>query len=214
MNSNAPDDFKRDLALAPVIAILRGVTPATIVPVCEALAGGGLTLIEVTLNSPEPFVSIRKAVDHLSSRGVRIGAGTVLSPHEVDRVAAAGGTFVISPNTDPAVIRRTKELGLVSVPGFLTPSEAFAAVAAGADLLKCFPIGRLGSGYIRDLKAVLPTPIIAVGGVALDNAEEYLRCGAAGVGIGSSLYKAGRSTEEIGQAAKAFMKLSTDCVAG
>jgi 2-dehydro-3-deoxyphosphogalactonate aldolase len=205
MNSNLLPDFKRDLAKAPVIAILRGVTPATVLPVCEALVAGGVRFIEVTLNSPDPFSSIRKAVDQLAAHGVHIGAGTVLLPDEVDRVVDAGGTYIISPNMDPAVIRRTRERGLISIPGFLTPSEAFAALAAGADLLKCFPAGSLGAGYIKDLKAVLPASIIAVGGVDSGNIREYLQNGAAGVGVGSSLYKPNRSAQEIRQAAASLM---------
>jgi len=201
MNSNLLSDFKRDLAKSPVIAILRGVTPATVLPVCEALVAGGVRFIEVTLNSPDPFGSIRQAADHLAAHGVHIGAGTVLVPDEVDRVVDAGGTYIISPNMDPAVIRRTRERGLISIPGFLTPSEAFTAMAAGADLLKCFPAGSLGAGYIKDLKAVLPAPIIAVGGVDSGNIQEYLQNGAAGVGVGSSLYKPNRSLEEIQNAA-------------
>ena len=117
----------------------------------------------------------------------------------------AGGTYIISPNMDPAVIRRTRERGLISIPGFLTPSEAFAALAVGADLLKCFPAGSLGAGYIKDLKAVLPAPIIAVGGVDSKNIQEYLQAGAAGVGVGSSLYKPNHSLEEIRKAAANMM---------
>lgn len=205
MNSKRVAEFQCDLALAPVIAILRGVTPATILPVSEALADGGVRFIEVTLNSPEPLVSIRKAVECVAKRGVHIGAGTVLSADEVDRVATAGGTYIISPNMDPAVIRRTKELGLISIPGFFTASEAFAALAAGADLLKCFPAGRLGAGYIKDLKAVLPAPVIAVGGIDGDNVRQYLSHGAVAVGVGASLYKADKSPADLSRDSMEFM---------
>ncbi len=205
MNSNKPSEFQHDLALAPVIAILRGVTPETVLPVCDALATGGVRFIEVTLNSPDALTSIARAAEHFRGLAVRIGAGTVLSAAEVDAVAEAGGTYIISPNTDAAVIRQTKKRGLISIPGFFTPSEAFAALAAGADLLKCFPVGRLGPGYIKDLKAVLPAPVIAVGGANADNAAEFLQAGAIAVGVGSALYKPGWSPEVMQEKTRALM---------
>lgn len=206
MSVSALDIFQQDLESAPVIAILRGVTSDEILPVCNALVQGGVRFIEVTLNSPNPIASIGKAAQALASRGVHVGAGTVLTADDVDRVAEAGGTYIISPNTDGAVIRRTKERGLISIPGFMTPSEAFAAAAAGADILKCFPIGCFGPAYIKDLKAVLPTPVAAVGGVNVENVQRYLQAGAVAVGVGSSLYKAGLSSEQIQAAAAAFMQ--------
>ena len=205
MQTNRFSEFQHDLAPAPVIAILRGVTPDTVLPVCDALVEGGIRFIEVTLNSPQALVSIERAVARFRDSGVRIGAGTVLTAAEVDAVAAAGGSYIISPNMDPAVIRRTKEQGLISIPGFFTASEAFAALAAGADLLKCFPVGRLGPGYIKDLKAVLPAPVIAVGGIDGDNVQEYLANGAVAVGVGASLYKAGKTPAELSRDAAAFM---------
>jgi 2-dehydro-3-deoxyphosphogalactonate aldolase len=198
-------EFLLDLAPAPLIAILRGVTPEAVLPACDALAAGGVRFLEVTLNSPDALTSIGRAAAHFRGSGVWIGAGTVLTPAEVDAVAAAGGRYIISPNMEPAVIRRTRERGLVSIPGFFTASEAFAALAAGADLLKCFPVGRLGPGYIKDLKAVLPAPVIAVGGVDEENAYEYLAHGAVAVGVGASLYKAGKPPAELSRAAAAFM---------
>jgi 2-dehydro-3-deoxyphosphogalactonate aldolase len=205
MESNNRLEFQRDLAQAPVIAILRGVTPDTVLPVCDALAEGGLRFIEVTLNSPDALTSIARAAQHFRDTAVRIGAGTVLSAAEVDGVAEAGGSYIISPNTDVAVIRQTKERGLISIPGFFTPSEAFAALAAGADLLKCFPVGRLGPGYIKDLKAVLPAPVIAVGGANADNAAEFLQAGAVAVGVGSALYKPEWSPDVIQEKTRALM---------
>ncbi|MBT3378173.1 MAG: 2-dehydro-3-deoxy-6-phosphogalactonate aldolase [Lentisphaerae bacterium] len=190
------DRFDADLADVPVVAILRGVTPETILPVGRALAEGGIRFIEVTLNSPDAATSIRLAVQELASRGVHIGAGTVLTPSEVAAVAGAGGTYIISPNFNESVVRKTKELGLVSIPGFLTPTEGFAAAAAGADLLKCFPARALGPGYIKDLKAVLPNPIVAVGGVNTENVGDYLKV-AVGVGVGSALYKADKTMDDI-----------------
>ena len=205
MSHISVEQFRKDLAQAPVIAILRGVTPATVLPVCEALVAGGIRFIEVTLNSPDPLVSIGRAVEHLASQGVHIGAGTVLTPDQVDAVAMAGGRYIISPNTDAAVIVRTKERGLIAIPGFLTPSEAFAAAAAGADLLKCCPAGRLGPGYIKELKAVLPVPVLAVGGVNAANVGDYLASGACGVGIGSSVYRSDWEPTTIRESAAAFM---------
>lgn len=205
MPTLATPQFLDDLQKSPVIAILRGVTPDSVLPVCSALAAGGIRFIEVTMNSPNPVDSIAKAAEALAPQGIHIGAGTVLSPDEVDQVAEAGGTYIISPNMDPAVIRRTKEQGLISIPGFFTASEAFAALAAGADLLKCFPVGRLGPGYIKDLKTVLPAPVIAVGGIDCDNVQDYLANGAVAVGVGASLYKAGKTPAELSREAAAFM---------
>ena len=205
MKKTLLEQFKHDLEAAPVIAILRGVTPETVLPVCDALVEGGVRFIEVTLNSPEALTSIALAAEHFRGASVRIGAGTVQSAAEVNAVAAAGGTYIISPNTDTAVIRQTKERGLISIPGFFTPSEAFAALAAGADLLKCFPVGCLGPGYIKDLKAVLPAPVIAVGGVNADNAAEFLQAGAVAVGVGSALYKPGWSPEVMQDKAQALV---------
>ena len=205
MSHISVEQFRKDLAQAPVIAILRGVTPATVLPVCEALVAGGIRFIEGTLNSPDPLVSIGRAVEHLAPQGVHIGAGTVLTPDEVAAVAMAGGRYIISPNTDAAVIARTKERGLISIPGFLTPSEAFAAAAAGADLLKCFPAGRFGPGYIKELKAVLPTPVLAVGGVTTDNVDDYFDSGAYGIGVGSSVYQSEWEPTTIRDAAETLM---------
>lgn len=189
------DDFKR----TPLVAILRGVTDETVIDVCGSLFEGGVRFVEVTLNSPDPIKSIAKAVEHFEGEDIHIGAGTVLSVEGVDQVAEAGGTYIVSPNFNPAVVRRTKELGLISIPGFFSPSEAFAAVEAGADYLKCFPVHILGLQYLKAIKAVLPTPVIAVGGINLDNIAEYLEV-AEGVGVGSALYSAKKSMEEIKQA--------------
>ena len=205
MSHISVEQFREELAQVPVIAILRGVTPATVLPVCEALVAGGIRFIEVTLNSPDSLVSIGRAVEHMAPQGVHIGAGTVLAPDQVDAVAMAGGRYIISPNTDAAVIARTKERGLISIPGFLTPSEAFAATAAGADLLKCFPAGRLGPGYIKDLTAVLTLPVLAVGGVTTDNVGDYLASGACGIGVGSSVYRSDWEPAAMRDAAATLM---------
>lgn len=182
-------------AECPLVAILRGITPAEIEPVCDALYEGGIRLLEITLNTANALESIDRAVKYTAGRQL-VGAGTVLKPEEVDQVAAHAGKFIISPNTDTAVIRRTKERGLVSIPGFFTPSEAFTAIAAGADYLKCFPGGRFGAGYIKDLKAVVPKPIYVVGAVDRNNLATFFPL-CAGAGIGSAFYKPGKTPEQI-----------------
>jgi len=209
--------FERDLAAAPIIAILRGVTPDTVIEVCEALVESGVRFIETPLNSPDPIESIRRAAERFGPKAsaaapsgapptaaIHIGAGTVLKPDDVDRVAEAGGTYIVSPNFNAQVVRRTKELGLFSIPGFFTPSEAFAAIEAGADYLKCFPARALGPGYLKDLRAVCPNPLVAVGGVDLANVRDYLAVAAA-VGIGSALYSPTKTIDDIRQAAAAYV---------
>ncbi len=204
------EQFASDMNKAPVVAILRGVTPDKMLPVCHALADGGVRFIEATMNSPiEPLKSIGMAVEEFKGSDVHIGAGTVLTPEEVEQIAAVGAEFIVSPNFDEAVVRKTKELGLISAPGFFTPSEAFAAVKAGADFLKCFPANANGPGYIKDLKAVCPAPILAVGGVNTENVGDYLSV-AVGVGIGSSIYKPDFSMEKITELTKIFMQAVAD----
>lgn len=196
--------FAQHLSACPVIAILRGVTPAEITDACDALFAAGITILEIPLNSPDAVRSIGLAVRHCGDRQL-VGAGTVLKPEEVDAVHGSGGTFIISPNTNPAVIKRTKELGMISIPGFFTATEAFAAVDAGADYLKLFP-AILGPGYVKDLKAVVKAPIMAVGGVNQDNAAEFLKV-CCGLGIGSALYQAGKSLDDLRRDAKAFVEI-------
>ncbi len=194
--------FAEKLQECPLIAILRGITPAEIEPVCEVLYEAGFRMLEIPLNSPDALESIRRAAErwHVGEK-MLVGAGTVLSAADVERVAAAGGKFIISPDTNPEVIRATKRAGLVSMPGFFTASEGFAALRAGADYLKLFPAGALGPGYVKDLKAVIKAPIMAVGGVKPENLHDFLKV-CAGAGIGSNLYKPGRSLEEIGETAR------------
>lgn len=195
----------RYLSACPLIAILRGVKSSEMLDVCGVLSEEGLRLIEVPLNSPDALRSIAVAAEHFHAGGqLLIGAGTVLTVADVEQVAAAGGQYIISPNSDAAVICRTVELGLVSIPGFLTPTEGLAALAAGAHFLKLFPAGPFGVSYIKDLKAVIKAPILAVGGVNNDNLGSFLTV-CAGAGIGSSLYKPGKALEQIRQDARALV---------
>ena len=187
--------FEEFAAECPLVSILRGIKPDEVEAVCDALHDGGIRLLEITMNTPNALACIDLAVARCGSRQL-VGAGTVLTPAEVDLVAAHGGKFIISPNTDPAVIRRTKELGLVSIPGFLTATEAFTAIAAGADYLKCFPAGRFGPDYIKDLKAVVPKPIFAVGAVGRQNLASFVPV-CAGAGIGGAIFKPGKAPEQI-----------------
>ena len=191
--------FEALMKECPVIAILRGITEPEVAAVCDALFEAGITLLEIPLNSPDPIKTIAAAVKHCGDRQM-VGAGTVLTPEDVRDVATAGGKFIISPNTDVDVIKETKKCGLISIPGFFTASEGFTAQKAGADYLKLFPAS-LGPGYVKDLKAVIKLPIMAVGGVNAANTPEFLKV-CCGVGIGSAVYKAGRTASEVGAAAK------------
>jgi 2-dehydro-3-deoxyphosphogalactonate aldolase len=182
----------------PLIAILRGIGPDEAEAALEALIAAGIGLIEVPLNSPEPFASIEAMAAKAGGRA-RIGAGTVLTVEDVRRVKDAGGRIVVSPNTDAAVIRATKAAALDSYPGVYTATEALAALAAGADALKFFPADVLGPGGIKAIGTILPagTPLLAVGGVDAGNLGAYLKAGVAGFGIGSWLYKPGTGAEAI-----------------
>lgn len=182
----------------PLIAILRGVRPDEAIAVSEALLDEGVTDIEVSLNSSEPLVSIAALVETFGDRA-RIGAGTVLSSADVAAVAATGARLIVSPDANPDVIGATVAAGLVSIPGVATPSEAFRALAAGADALKVFPAGQIGLDGVRAWGAVLPpgTALYAVGGVGSDDFGAWLAAGVTGFGIGSALYRAGSRVDEV-----------------
>ena len=186
--------FEDYLRQCPLMAILRGITPGEIEGVWEVLHEAGFRLLEIPLNTPEALKSIRIATDVCKDR-MMVGAGTVLTPREAEEVCESGGRFVVSPNTNPGVIRRTKELGMLSMPGFFTATEGFTALEAGADYLKLFP-ACLGPSYIKDLQAVLKAPIVAVGGVNVENVSSFLAV-CHGVGIGSALYKPKRELAQI-----------------
>lgn len=179
-------------ATPPVLAILRGVRPSEAIDIGAALLEGGIRMMEVPLNSPKPLESIAR-LSRVFAEQALIGAGTVLSVQDVEQVAAAGARLVVSPHTDPAVIRRTVELGLDSIPGFFTASEAFTALGAGATQLKLFPAATGGTAYLKSLREVLPhgAGVWAVGGTGAHDLAEWLAAGAAGIGVGGSLYKAG-----------------------
>lgn len=186
-----------------IIAILRGIRPDEAVPVCEALVAAGITMIEVPLNSPEPLASIGSAARLFAGRA-EIGAGTVLTPEAADSVADAGGSFVVSPDTNAAVIERTIARGMKSYPGVFTPSDAFAALRAGATGLKFFPAEVLGPKGIKAMKAVLPpeVPLYAVGGANPDNFSEYFAAGCAGFGLGTYIFKPGMTASDVADRAR------------
>jgi 2-dehydro-3-deoxyphosphogalactonate aldolase len=190
-----------------VIAILRGVTPADVLAVGRALLAGGVRIIEVPLNSPQPLDSIALLARELGDQSL-VGAGTVLTPAEVDQVADAGGRLVLSPNFDAEVVRRSKRRGLWSMPGVATPSEGFQALAAGADALKLFPAEMLGPPVMKAWRAVFPaaTPMFAVGGIGEHNLAAFKAAGAAGAGTGSSLYAPGTAPEEVTRRARALVE--------
>ena len=190
----------------PVIAILRGVRPEEVVAIGEAVYRAGIGIIEVPLNSPDPFTSITKLAEAMGDRCV-IGAGTVLTEADVVAVAAAGGEIAVSPNTNPEVIKLSLQAGLVPMSGWATATEAFAAYHCGARYLKCFPAATYGPEHIRGLRAVLPQDcqLLAVGGVGAEVADQWLQAGVNGFGIGSELYKPGDSSEQVGQSARAVV---------
>lgn len=186
-----------------IIAILRGITPPETPGVCDALIEAGITMIEVPLNSPEALKSIAEAARQFGGRA-DIGAGTVLTTEDADAVADAGGVFVVSPDTNAEVIARTVARGLRSYPGVFSPTDAFAAIRAGATGLKFFPAEVLGPKGIKAMKAVLPPrlPLYAVGGANPDNFAEFFAAGCAGFGLGTYIYKPGMHLPEIAERAR------------
>lgn len=202
--------FDTAFARCPLIAILRGVSPPEVEDIGEALVESGFTLIEVPLNSPEPLESVSRLAKRFADRAV-IGAGTVLREAEVGAVAGAGGTMIISPNTNTAVIGASASFGLASLPGVATPSEAFAALDAGATALKLFPAEASSPQTLKAMRAVLPSGlrVLPVGGICPDNMGPWRDAGAAGFGLGSALYKPGMSPDQVRVNAQAFIRMAS-----
>lgn len=198
----------------PFIAITRGIRPEEVVRCGKVLFNAGFRIIENPLNSPRPFVSIGLLAENFGDTCL-IGAGTVLEPGQVDEVKAAGGGVVISPHCDPRVIERTKELGMISLPGVATPSEVLTALRYGADGLKMFPAEIITPAVLKAMMAVMPrhTIVIPVGGINETNFHPYLAVGATGFGLGSSLYKAGISPEKLAGRAEVFRQSWFRCKA-
>lgn len=189
----------------PLVAVLRGITPEEIPSIGDALVEAGFRVLEVPLNSPRPYESIALLAKRHGERCL-LGAGTVLDPADVPRVREAGGRIVVMPHADAEVIRAAKAAGMLCVPGVATPTEAFAALRAGADGLKMFPAEGLPPGVLRAWRAVLPpgTLVFAVGGMRPDNLEPYWVAGASGFGTGASLYKPGTPTGVVREVAMAY----------
>ena len=199
-------DFATAFARCPLVAILRGVRPDEVEPIGDALVAAGFTLIEVPMNSPDPLDSIGRLARRLDGRAL-VGAGTVLTPDQVRAVQQVGGRLIISPNSDLSVIAQSAQAGLVSMPGYFTPTEAFAAVQAGASALKLFPAEAATPAVLKAQRAVLPKdlPILVVGGINPDNMAPWVAAGANGFGLGSALYKPGATAAQVSEAAQAFL---------
>jgi 2-dehydro-3-deoxyphosphogalactonate aldolase len=204
---NARELFDGYFGQCPLIAIIRGVTPGEAVEIGHALFEGGIRIVEVPLNSPDPLASISAIADSLGDQAL-VGAGTVLTPEDVRRVHDSGGRIVVSPNMNPAVIRATVEAGMVSSPGIFTPSEAFAALEAGAHTLKLFPAEAASPKVMKSMRAVLPkeVPFLVVGGVTPESVPGWMDAGADGFGLGGGLYKPGQSPQETVQKARAYVE--------
>jgi 2-dehydro-3-deoxyphosphogalactonate aldolase len=202
---NPAQTLAQAMAQLPLIAILRGLTPAEAPAIGDALVSSGFAIIEVPLNSPEPLHSIAALTRQFPQ--TLIGAGTVLNAQQVKDVHAAGGRLVVAPNFNPAVVAQALALDMVVLPGVATPTEAFAALDAGAHGLKLFPAEMISPATVKALRAVLPksAALMPVGGITPDNMAAYRTAGASGFGLGSALYAPGRSTQEVRLQAKSFV---------
>jgi 2-dehydro-3-deoxyphosphogalactonate aldolase len=203
---NLPNRFAAAIAAMPIVAILRGVTPDEVVSVAQAIFDAGVRVIEVPLNSPDPLQSIAKVAAHFGDRAI-IGAGTVLTVDDVARCKAAGAQIIVSPNMNPNVIRATVAADMISAPGCLTPTEAFAALDAGAHAVKLFPGELISAAAVKAMRTVLPREaiILVVGGVSANMISDYREAGANGFGIGGGIYRPGISPEQAGASAAAFV---------
>lgn len=198
--------FAGHLAACPLVAIIRGITPDEVDGVGDALVQAGIRIIEVPLNSPNPLASIERLVRRVGDAAT-IGAGTVLDPADVHRLADIGAQLVVSPHVDVDVISATLAEGMVASPGFFTPSEAFRAIGAGAPVLKLFPAEAASPAVLKAQLAVIPphVPVLAVGGISPDTVAPWLAAGAAGFGLGSGLYTPGLGAAEVGRRAQAYV---------
>ena len=204
---NGKEIFDRYFAQCPLVAIIRGVTPPDAAGIAQALFDGGIRIIEVPLNSPDPFDSIRAIAASLGDRAL-IGAGTVIDLQDVERVKAAGGRMIVAPNTNAPIVSATVAAGLASLPGFFTPTEAFTALGCGATALKLFPAEAASPKVVKSLRAVLPkdVPLLVVGGVEPADVHDWMNAGANGFGLGGGLYKPGQSADDTLRKARAYVE--------
>jgi 2-dehydro-3-deoxyphosphogalactonate aldolase len=195
------------LTNVPLIAILRGITPYEVLEVATVLKQEGFNIIEVPLNSPKPYESIRVLAEHFGKE-MLIGAGTVLSAAQVDKIHSVGAKLIVSPNVNTDVIRRTKQLRMCSVAGFFTVTEAFSAIEAGADAIKLFPADSIGPKNLKSMMTVFPSgiPVLPVGGVTSETIPLLLAAGASGFGLGSGLYRQGMSAAQVRQNAQRYVQ--------
>ncbi|MBV8457512.1 MAG: 2-dehydro-3-deoxy-6-phosphogalactonate aldolase [Acetobacteraceae bacterium] len=200
-------ELKGWLGRCPLIAILRGVKPDEVLGIAAALEAEGVAIVEVPLNSPEPMESIRRLAEACGER-MLVGAGTVMTEAQVEEIAKAGGRLLVTPHADPVVVRAAKRVGMLAAPGFFTPAEAFAMLAAGADAIKLFPAEATSPAVLRSLRAVLPsgTMVMSVGGIDASSMSGWIDAGAAGFGIGSSIYRAGDSAEVVAGKARVLVR--------
>ena len=207
-------NFRQLLSEFPLVAILRGLAPESAAAIGAALVEAGFRMIEVPLNSPQPFVSIERLARAFPD--TMIGAGTVLDPQDVDRVRDAGGRLIVMPHSDPAVIARARELGLACTPGVATPSEGFAALKGGADAIKLFPAEAMPPAIVRAWRAVFPKDalFLPVGGIKPDTMQPFIEAGADGFGLGSALFTPTLSAAEVAQNARRFAEAWRSLAAG
>lgn len=203
---SANDEFRQRFDECPLVAIIRGVTPDEAEAIGEAIYDAGIRIVEVPLNSPQPLDSIRRLQSSLGDRAL-VGAGTVLNPEQARQVRDAGGRLIVSPNLNTEVIRAAIDAGMVSMPGFFTPSEAFRAIDAGAHALKLFPAEAASPGVLKSMRAVIPPelPVLVVGGVTPESMAGWSGAGADGFGLGGGLYKPGQTPQDTHEKAVAYV---------